>query len=159
MSELAEVAPAFLEMAHRIVWAGVATTDRGGRPRTRILHPIWEWDGELLVGWIGTSQSPVKTADLARQPSVSVNYWAADHDTAEAGCRAEWRLDGETCTRVWNLFKAAPEPLGYDPGMVPAWTSPTDGSFAVLRLEPHRLRVFPGTVLMGQGGAVLTWRA
>lgn len=30
--------------------------------------------------------------------------------------------------------------------------------FAVLKLEPWRLRVFPGTVLMGQGGEVLNWR-
>jgi hypothetical protein len=26
-------------------------------------------------------------------------------------------------------------------------------------LEPWRLRVFPGTVLLGQGGDVLTWTA
>lgn len=108
MSDLATVAPAFVEMAHRIVWAGVATTDRNGRPRTRILHPIWEWDGVHLVGWIGTTQSPVKRAHLARQPYVSVNYWAPTHDTAEALCRAEWRMDDETRTRVWNLLKDAP---------------------------------------------------
>ncbi len=28
--------------------------------------------------------------------------------------------------------------------------------FAVLRLEPWRLRVFPGSVLLGQGSTVLT---
>jgi hypothetical protein len=28
----------------------------------------------------------------------------------------------------------------------------------VLRLEPWRVRVFPGTVLLGQGGTVLTWQ-
>ncbi len=70
MAELSTVAPAFVEMAHRIVWAGVATVDRRGRPRTRILHPIWEWDGERLVGWIGTSQSPVKASHLARHRGV-----------------------------------------------------------------------------------------
>jgi hypothetical protein len=42
--------------------------------------------------------------------------------------------------------------------MIPAWTSPTADSFAVLRLEPYRLRVFPGTMLIGRGGEVLTWR-
>ena len=36
--------------------------------------------------------------------------------------------------------------------------APTDEAFAALRLDPWRLRVFPGTVLMGQGGDVLTWR-
>ena len=40
---LERVAPAFVEMAHRIVWCTVATTGLDGRPNTRILHPIWEW--------------------------------------------------------------------------------------------------------------------
>lgn len=31
MSELAAVAPAFVAMAHRIVWANVATVDADGR--------------------------------------------------------------------------------------------------------------------------------
>ena len=33
--ELSEVAPRFVEMAHRIVWASVATVDAKGRPRSR----------------------------------------------------------------------------------------------------------------------------
>ena len=42
-------------LAHRIVWCTVATTGADGRPRTRVLHPIWEWDGTGLTGWIATS--------------------------------------------------------------------------------------------------------
>jgi hypothetical protein len=60
MTALTQVAPAFIEMAHRIVWASAATVDTRGRPRSRILHPIWQWDGERLVGWIATSPSPAK---------------------------------------------------------------------------------------------------
>ncbi len=30
-------------------------------------------------------------------------------------------------------------------------------AFAALRLSPWQLRVFPGTVLLGQGGEVLVW--
>ena len=69
MSELSTVAPAFVDMAHRIVWATVATTDRHGRPRSRILHPLWEWDGGSLVGWIATGRTPVKRAHLERTPT------------------------------------------------------------------------------------------
>ena len=47
-------------MAHSIVWASVATVDDNSRPRTRILHPFWEWDGTDLFGWIATVPSPVK---------------------------------------------------------------------------------------------------
>jgi hypothetical protein len=159
VNELGTVAPAFVEMAHRIVWCSVATVDGQGRPRTRILHPIWQWDGERLVGWIATSPTPVKRAHLEAQPNVSLSYWAPTHDTCTAECRASWAFDDETRTMVWELFRNGPPPVGYDPGMVPAWPSPTSDAFAALRLEPWRLRVFPGSVLMGQGGAVLRWRA
>jgi hypothetical protein len=68
MYDLATVAPAFVAMAHRIVWAGVATVDGRGRSRSRVLHPIWQWDGEQLTGWIATSPTPTKRAHLAAQP-------------------------------------------------------------------------------------------
>ena len=55
MNTLVDTAPAFVEMAHRIVWCSAATVDSHGRPRSRILHPIWQWDGQNLVGWIVTS--------------------------------------------------------------------------------------------------------
>jgi hypothetical protein len=54
MTELAQIAPALIDMADRIVWATVSTVDRQGRPRSRILHPYWIWDSEELVGWIAT---------------------------------------------------------------------------------------------------------
>lgn len=160
MTDLAATAPAFVAMAHRLVWATVATVDESGRPRSRILHPMWEWDGEALVGWIATGPTPIKRAHLDHSPYVSVTYWSPDHDTATAECAAEWVLDDAGRTAGWERFKAAPEPVGYDPAIVPAWADgPTSDAFAILRLDPWRLRVFPGTVLLGQGGEVLTWSA
>lgn len=50
MATLAEIAPPFVEMAHRIVWASGATVDDRGRTWTRVLHPLWTWDGEDLTG-------------------------------------------------------------------------------------------------------------
>ncbi|MEZ4571473.1 MAG: hypothetical protein R2849_14310 [Thermomicrobiales bacterium] len=59
-----------------------------------------------------------------------------------------------------ELLKSAPEPVGFDPAIVPAWSDgPTSDAFAAMRLDPWRLRVFPGTVLMGEGGEVLEWQA
>lgn len=158
MHPLNEVAPAFVEMAHRIVWCTVATVDSKNRPRSRILHPIWQWDGEQLSGWIGTGPTPTKRAHLDAHPYMSLTYWTPTHDTCVAECRATWAFDDETRTMVWNLFKHAPAPVGYDPAIVPAWSGPTAPAFAAVRLEPWRLRVFPGSVLMGQGGTVLTWQ-
>jgi hypothetical protein len=158
MNPLPEVAPAFIEMAHRIVWCGVATVDSKGRPRTRILHPIWQWDGTQLVGWIATSPTPTKRGHLKASPYASVNYWTATHDTCVAECRVELKLDVETRKMVWDLFVNGPAPVGYNPAIVPSWTSPDADAFAALRLDPWRVRVFPGTVLLGQGGTVLTWQ-
>lgn len=157
MQALAEVAPAFVEMAHRIVWSTVATVDSQGRPRSRILHPLWQWDGTQLVGWVGTGPTPTKQAHLRQSPFVSVTYWAPDHDTCTAECRASWG-DATTRRQVWELFSTTPEPVGYNPTMIPGWDSPEAETFAVLRLEPWRLRVFPGTLILGQGGTVLTWQ-
>lgn len=159
MNTLSETAPAFLEMAHQIVWASVATVDENGRPRSRILHPIWQWDGEQLTGWIATSPTPPKRAHLQNSPFVSVNYWSPNHDTCVAECHATWAFNDETRQMVWDLFLHGPKPVGYDPRIVPQWTSPTADAFAALRLDPWRLRIFPGTLLMGQGGKVLNWKA
>lgn len=157
---LAVVGPRFLEMAHRIVWASCATVDRRGRPRSRVLHPIWEWDGASLVGWVGTVPTPLKRAHFEHSPHLSANYWSPDQDTCVAECRASWAFDLPTRTRVWNLLKNAPEPVGYDPAMIPNWNTPADDAFAALRLDPWRLRVFPGDVLLGKAdpSQVLVWQ-
>ena len=53
-----------------------------------------------------------------------------------------------------------PAPVGYDPAIIPAWEKPTSDAFAALKLEPWRLRVFPGTALLSGGtvGEVLVWQ-
>lgn len=160
MADLASVAPAFVEMAHRIVWASVATVDLQGRPRSRVLHPLWTWDGTALTGVIATGPTSVKRAHLERTPFVSINYWSPDQDTCSADCRTSWILDDEGRQAVWRAFAEAPAPVGYDPAIIPDWAGgPLSPAFAGLRLEPWRLRVFPGTVLLGRGGEVLTWAA
>ena len=161
MDSLAAAAPAFVDLAHRIVWATVATTDPQGRPRTRILHPIWEWDGSSLVGWIATGPTPVKVRDLEAHPDISLTYWDQSQDTASAECRATWHHDDETCTWLWDRFRDAPAPVGYDPAIIPPWSGgPTSPAFAALRLDPWRLRVQPAAAMTGDADVpILRWRA
>ncbi len=158
MTELATIAPAFVEMAHRIVWCSVASVDTAGRPRSRVLHPMWEWRDGRLVGLVGTGPTPTKRAHLEASPYLSLNYWEPSQDTCVAECRASWCFDLETREQVWDAYKAAPPPLGYDPGIIPGWEAASSDGFAVLRLEPWRLRVFPGAALLGEGGEVLVWQ-
>src|SRR4029450_13588351 len=93
MTDLSSIAPAFVDMAHRIVWATVATVDRQGRPRGRVLEPYWQWDGAALTGLVATAPTALKRAHLAHSPFVSVTYWTPDHDTCTAECHATWILD------------------------------------------------------------------
>jgi general stress protein 26 len=159
VAELSVIAPAFIEVAHRIVWCTVATVAPDGHPRTRVLHPIWEWDGERLQGWVATSPGSPKARDIAHEPRVSVTYWDATHDVATADCIATWQLDSPARHAGWNRFKDALAPVGYDPSIVPGWTDPDTPSFGVLRLDPTALRVMPGTLLLRGTGELLTWRA
>ena len=42
VKSFADIEAEFMDRIRRVVWATVATVDTKGRPRTRILHPIWE---------------------------------------------------------------------------------------------------------------------
>lgn len=158
MATLQEVAPKFVAMAHQIVWCTVATVDAKNRPRSRVLHPIWEWDGDTLVGWIGTGKTPIKAAHMAVSANVSCNYWTPSQDTCVAECSARWVTDKDTKHRVWDLFVNGPEPVGYNPAMIPGWDSADSAGFDPLRLEPWRLRVMPGESLMNGSYAADIWQ-
>lgn len=155
---LEHIAPAFVAMAHSIVWASVTTVDDDCKPRSRILHPIWEWDGTDLVGWIATAPTPLKRAHLDAHPEVAISYWAPSQDTCSVECTAQWYVDDETRKALWDKFANGPEPVGYDPSIIPIWKDgPLSEQFAALRLTPYRLRVMAGTVMTTGQGAPLTW--
>lgn len=144
----------FIERAHRIVWCTVATVGPDHRPRSRILHPIWEYD-DRLTGWIVTRATPVKVRHLAQSPYLSCSYWEPGHEVAVADCAAEWVRDAATRQRVWELYRDAPPPLGYD-----FWSVFPDGpsgeSPSLLRLTPYRLRLADVETLSGRK-AVSVW--
>ena len=145
---------AFVAIAHRIVWCTVATVDRRGRPRSRVVHPIWERAGDGLVGWVVTRPTALKRAHLEFSPYVSCSYWDPGHDVATAECRAEWAAEPE---RAWELFRAAPPPLGYDPLTIFPEGPAADGA-AVLRLEPWRIRA-ADVLTLSEGRPALVWSA
>lgn len=51
-----EIQNDFLAIVSKIVWCSVATIDTQGRPRSRVLHPMWEGS----TGWIMTGGNPSK---------------------------------------------------------------------------------------------------
>ncbi|MBI2723641.1 MAG: pyridoxamine 5'-phosphate oxidase family protein [Chloroflexi bacterium] len=120
----------------RIAWCSAATVDTRGRPRQRILHPIWEGS----TGWIATGRHSLKERHLARAPYLALSYWDPQHQQVYVECAATWDDDAATKLRVWNLYKSTPPPLGYDPQMI--WRDgPHDPTYGLLKLVPWRIEL------------------
>lgn len=130
-----EIRDDFMARVQRIVWCTVATVDGKGRPRSRILHPLWEGS----TGWIATGPSSFKAKHLARTPYVSLTYWDPQHEQVYADCRAEWEESLDEKRRLWELYKATPPPYGYDLAMF--WKSPEDPALGLLKLTPWRIEI------------------
>ena len=149
-----EIADEFAARVGRIVWCTVATVDRKGRPRTRILHPIWEGS----TGWIATGRHSPKERHLAGNPYVSLTYWSPEHQQIYADCKAEWEDSAEEKRRIWELYKNTPPPLGYDPAIIPVWKDgPGSPDFGVLKLTPWRIELWSIQDMMA-GKPSLVWR-
>ncbi|WP_067696298.1 pyridoxamine 5'-phosphate oxidase family protein [Nocardia jejuensis] len=133
-----ELAEDFIRVAHRIVWCTLATVDRRGRPRSRVVHPIWEQTPDGVVGRLFTRPTPLKLAHLTATPHVSCSYWDPRHEVAVAECRADFQDDPQSRKDLWELFATTPEPLGYDPTIL-GGTDHLDPNITVLRLTPWRL--------------------
>jgi hypothetical protein len=139
--DFADVADRFIERAHSEVWCNVATIDSQGRPRSRILHPIWE--GE--TGWITSDPRSLKSRHLAHHPYVSVAYVKNHFTPVTADCHAEWVVDIETLQHVWGLVRTTPEPLGFDPATIcpPIGEEvPNRPLFGVIKLTPYRITLY-----------------
>jgi hypothetical protein len=144
----------FIQTAHRVVWCTLATVDRLGRPRSRLVHPVWERVGDGLVGWVTTRPTALKLAHLDHAPFASCSYWDPSHDTAVAECAVTW-ADAEEREHAWAVCRSLPAPAGHDPGQVFP-DGPHAPGAAVLRLQPWRLRV--ATAEQMAAGAALAWR-
>jgi general stress protein 26 len=154
MTELtfAEIEPRFRAITDRIVWCTAATVDRAGRPRSRILHPVWEG----ARGWIATGRHSHKEKHLSANPTMSLCYWDPEQHQAIIECEVEWVDEQDEKDRIWDLFKHAPPPVGYDPGML--WQGgKEDPGFGVLLLKPWRLSVW-SMAAMASGQPEDVWR-
>lgn len=129
----ADLETEFIQRVHTMVWCNVATVDSQQRPRSRILHPIWEGS----TGWILTYRDSYKSKHLAANPYVSLAYIADISKPVYVDCTAQWVADRQQKQHVWDLFKAAPEPLGYDPE--PIFQSVDSAKCGLLQLTPWRI--------------------
>jgi uncharacterized pyridoxamine 5'-phosphate oxidase family protein len=135
IADFTEIEAEFIQRVHTIVWCNAATIDRHQRPRSRILHPIWEGS----TGWVCTNRNSHKSKHLTHNPYISLAYINDPFKPVYADCLTEWVEDLETKQRIWDLFKHTPEPLGFDPAH--DFISPDHEKFGLLRLIPWRIAV------------------
>jgi hypothetical protein len=156
MATFDQFADEFLQRIREIIWCTATTVDAGGRPRSRILHPIWEVADGYPVGWVVTSKTPVKTTHLAANPHLACMYWNPAQNTVSIDCVARW-CTSEEKRHVWDLFMSTPEPLGYDLSGFgdEQWDNPL---FVPLRLDPWRVQFLLAEQLATMDLVPRTWR-
>ncbi|MFF2084875.1 pyridoxamine 5'-phosphate oxidase family protein [Nocardia sp. NPDC058176] len=126
-----------------IVSATMVTVDAKGRPRTRVLIPVWELVDGVPVGWLATYKTKVKAAHIAGNPYTSFSYWARGNNSAAVDAHAAWVDDLDLKAHVWRLYrKTSPRGAGYNLGQF--WNSPSDPLLHVLKLTPWRVQVIRG---------------
>jgi hypothetical protein len=133
VTDFSEIEDEFIRRVHTMVWCNVATIDRLQRPRSRILHPIWEGG----TGWIATHRNSYKHAHLTHNPYVSLAYITEIMKPVYVDCTAAWVDDLDQKMHIWELFKNAPPPLGYDPAI--DFVRPDHDNFGLLKLTPWRI--------------------
>jgi uncharacterized pyridoxamine 5'-phosphate oxidase family protein len=135
INHFSEIEAEFIQRVHTMVWCNVATVDSKGRPRSRILHPIWEG----ATGWIGTQRNSYKQRHLEQNPYVSLAYITDVMKPVYVDCKVAWVEDLAEKARIWDLFKHAPPPLGYDPAH--DFIAPDHENFGLLKLTPWRIAI------------------
>jgi hypothetical protein len=133
IAEFAEIEDEFTRRVRAMVWCNAATVDSQGRPRSRILHPIWEGS----TGWIGTHRNSYKHKNLDRSPYMSLAYITEIMQPVYVDVTAAWETDLEEKRRIWALFKDTPEPVGYDPAL--DFITYDHENFGLLKLTPWRI--------------------
>ena len=137
VTSFSDIQEELLARVRRIVWCTMTTVDRRGRPRSRILHPIWEGS----ICWAATYRGSFKGKHIARNPYVSLTYWDPQQQQVYADCRAEWDDGAAEKQRVWELYKSTPPPLGYDLGQF-FRQGPDDPNYGLLKLTAWRIELW-----------------
>jgi len=148
ISRFADVWEEFMERIQGGVYCNMTTIDRQDRPRSRMMHPVWELAGHDKndkddktdpVGWIISWPQTHKAKHLARNPYVSLAYIHDKTKPVYVDCQAEWVHDLEEKWRVWEVHKQTPPPVGFDPE--PHFGTVEHEYYGLLKLTPWRVEL------------------
>jgi general stress protein 26 len=132
----AEIEAEFMQRVSSMVYCSAATVDARQRPRSRVIHPIWEG----TTGWFTSEPATAKIKQVAANPFISLAYIANPMLPVYIECRAVLQNDPDTRQRVWDLYKSIPEPFGSD--LAGVWGHVESPAYAVLRLDPWRIELY-----------------
>jgi general stress protein 26 len=133
--DFGDIEPEFTRRVSTVVWCNVATVDEHMRPRSRVMHPVWE----RCTGWVTSRRNAYKSKHLAANPHVSLAYVADVAKPVYVDCIAEWEENPDEKIRVWDFLKATPEPYGFDPGTI--FQAQDNPNYGLLRLTPWRIEL------------------
>ena len=146
VTSFADIQAEFDARIQKAVYCSMATVDRQGRPRSRILHPVW--DGP--IGWAISWPESHKAKHLETNPYASLAYIADRDRPVYVDALAEWVNDEGEKQRIWKLCQTTPPPVGFDP--TPHYGSIHHRYYGLLRFTPWRFEL---AIL---GGESLVWR-
>ena len=135
VSRFEEIQAEFMDRVQQAIYCNVATVDLKGRPRSRVMHLIW--DGP--IGWVITWPESHKAKHLANNPHVSLAYISNPYKPVYVECIAQWVNDVNEQLRIWELHKSIPPPLGFDPE--PGYGTIKDKYFGLLKFTPWRIEL------------------
>jgi general stress protein 26 len=135
VSRFEDIQAEFMDRAQQAIYCNVATVDLKGRPRSRVMHLIWEGP----IGWVITWPESHKAKHLANNPHVSLAYISNPYKPVYVECIAQWVNEVNEQLRIWELHKSIPPPLGFDPE--PGYGTIEDKYFGLLKFTPWRIEL------------------
>lgn len=135
VTQFADIQEEFLARVGQIVYCTMATIDRKNRPRSRIIHPIWEGP----VGWLITWPKSHKAKHLVHNSAVSLAYMPEKDKPVYVDAFAEWITTVEEKQRIWTLHQTTQPPIGFDPQ--PHYGTIDHPYYGLLRFTPWRIEL------------------
>ena len=130
-----EIADEFAARVAKVVWCNLATVDARGRPRSRVVHPVWVG----RQGWLGVRRGTPKTRQVDANPHVSLAYVSDLAKPFYVESTASWVEDPSERQRYFETARSLPPPLGFDPA--PIFGAPDDPGFGLLAFTPWRIQL------------------
>src|ERR1700748_675640 len=84
-----------------VIWATATTVGPEGAPRSRLVHPVWRWEGNVPLGLVTGRPTTLRVAHIAAHPQMSFFYWSPKHDTVAIDATASW-VPASDLPAVWE---------------------------------------------------------